>query len=114
MCLSDSLFSDLSFVILLTKMDKVCGHVANEISNMYRSRKVEDLVNHVASRLSIDPSDVVPVVNYILETETNIYKDAIALLALRQMLRRCNDLISNVKSKLEDMHMSKRGSTKKK
>ena len=98
-----SIISDLSFVILLTKLDKVCGHVAQDISNMYKSNTVQSLVDTVATSLLIDQGDVVPVVNYINQTETNVYKDAIALLALRQMLRRCNDFISNVESKMKDI-----------
>ena len=87
---------ELRYVILLTKMDEVCPLVEKDSSNVYTSETVESLVMGMAKRLRIQPSIIVPIVNYNSnDTDTNISTNIVALVALRQLLRNANDYINN-------------------
>ncbi|XP_062616139.1 interferon-induced protein 44-like [Saccostrea cucullata] len=51
-------------VVLLTKLDKVCQLVENDITNIFKIEMVEGKVNEVAQMIAIPRSHVLPVKNY--------------------------------------------------
>ena len=76
---------------LLTHIDQLCQHVATDNSLVFRSTAVLDVVTNTAAVIGISRSNIIPVHNYENEISTDEAKDALALLALRQMLRLSND-----------------------
>ncbi|KAK3596054.1 hypothetical protein CHS0354_032582 [Potamilus streckersoni] len=73
-------------VVLLTKVDRLCPTVCDDLSNVFYSPKVKEKVDLVAERFGIPRTNILPVKN--IENEIEVEKDIsiLALLALRQML----------------------------
>ncbi|XP_061167732.1 interferon-induced protein 44-like isoform X2 [Saccostrea echinata] len=82
-------------LVFLTKMDKVCGFVEKDISNMFMSEVVEGLVNKAADVIGIPRSHVFPVKNYEKETNLHINLNILVLGALRQALLFADDFLEN-------------------
>ncbi|KAL3874413.1 hypothetical protein ACJMK2_037431 [Sinanodonta woodiana] len=73
-------------VILLTKVDRLCPTVCEDLSNVFYSPNVQEKVDLVSERFGIPRTNILPVQN--IENEVEVEKDIsiLALLALRQML----------------------------
>ncbi|XP_062567610.1 interferon-induced protein 44-like [Saccostrea cucullata] len=84
-------------VVLLTKLDKVCQLVENDITNIFKIEMVEGKVNEVAQMIAIPRSHVLPVKNYEKETElqTEISILALHVRAMKQILTFANDYFEN-------------------
>ncbi|XP_053373899.1 interferon-induced protein 44-like [Mercenaria mercenaria] len=83
-------------MILLTKIDKLCKDVQNDISFTYKSWLVEEHVEKASQRLGLRRSNVLPVKNYEKECELDLNINILASLALRQILRSAEDFMYNL------------------
>ncbi|XP_060580065.1 interferon-induced protein 44-like [Ruditapes philippinarum] len=92
----------LSQVVIVTKIDKVCFHVKEDASTVFRSASVKELIDSVATIFGISRNHVLPVKNYEKEINT---KDTISILALRamqQILRATDDYMLNLLDSSDD------------
>ncbi|XP_045177429.2 interferon-induced protein 44-like [Mercenaria mercenaria] len=92
----------LSQVVLVTKIDKVCSHVEEDVSTVFQSLAIQELVDKVSGILGVPRSNVLPVKNY--EKELSVTNDVsiLALLSLRQILRATEDFMFNLLDVLDD------------
>ncbi|XP_028666571.1 interferon-induced protein 44-like [Erpetoichthys calabaricus] len=74
-------------LVLLTKVDEACPVVAEDITNVYRSRFIQQKIHEVAARIGIPISCVVPVRNYSIDVDLDDNTDALLLNTVVQMLR---------------------------
>lgn len=79
----------------LTKMDKICETVNKDVSKMFSSSVVEDVVNKAADIIAIPRSHVLPVKNYEKESQLKTDINILALMALRQSLMFADDFLEN-------------------
>ncbi|XP_062590727.1 interferon-induced protein 44-like isoform X2 [Saccostrea cucullata] len=86
---------DIPQLVFLTKMDKICPLVENDVSNMFLSEVVEDAVNKAADVIAIPRSHVLPVKNYEKETKLQTNINILALGALHQALMFADDFLEN-------------------
>ncbi|XP_067682168.1 interferon-induced protein 44-like [Haliotis asinina] len=82
-------------VVLLTKVDRACLLVESDLSQIFRSATVGELVDQVAQLVGLPRAHVLPVKNYEKEMELDQNVDIPALLSLRQMLRFADDYLYN-------------------
>ncbi|XP_041353068.1 interferon-induced protein 44-like isoform X1 [Gigantopelta aegis] len=82
-------------VVLLTKVDRVCQEVEQDLSQVFYSQAVQDLVDEVSQLLGLPRAHVLPVKNYEREMELDQGVDIPALLSVRQMLRFADDYLYN-------------------
>ena len=82
-------------MVLLTKVDKVCQVVENNLSQVFHSPTVGELVDQVAQLVGLPRAHVLPVKNYEKEMDLDQNVDVPALLGLRQMLRFADDYLYN-------------------
>ncbi|KAG2461691.1 IF44L protein, partial [Polypterus senegalus] len=74
-------------LVLLTKVDEACPVVAEDITNVYRSRFIQQKIHEVAARIGIPISCVVPVRNYSVDVDLDDNTDVLLLNTVVQMLR---------------------------
>jgi hypothetical protein len=100
-------FLGLSQVVLITKIDKVCSNVEEDVSTVFQSDTIQELVDTVSNILGIPRSHVLPVKNY--EKEINVRDDVslLALHSLRQILRASEDFMFNLLDMLDDERETK-------
>ncbi|KAL3875137.1 hypothetical protein ACJMK2_038065 [Sinanodonta woodiana] len=82
-------------VVLLTKVDKVCRSVEEDLSIVFKSGLISDLVDKVSQVMGLPRGHVLPLKNYERELELDINVNILALLALRQILRCSQDFMFN-------------------
>lgn len=80
-------YAGLPQVVFLTKLDKVCPDVNEDVTNTFTSSAVCDAVEKVADLMGLPRAHVLPVKNY--ESETKL-KTALDIL-LMEALQRCLD-----------------------
>ena len=51
-------------VVLLTKVDQVCGTTNSDISKMFHSEDIKAVAYKLSGKLAVQIHDVLPVVNY--------------------------------------------------
>ncbi|XP_053403864.1 interferon-induced protein 44-like [Mercenaria mercenaria] len=87
---------DLPQLVLVTKIDKVCAHVEEDISTVFQSVAIQELVDKVSDMFGLPRNHVLPVKNY--EKELTIRNDVsiLALLSLRQILHATEDFMFNL------------------
>ncbi|XP_062590725.1 interferon-induced protein 44-like [Saccostrea cucullata] len=85
----------IPLLVYVTKIDKICPMVDKEISDVFFSRAVEEIVNKIADVIAIPRAHVIPVKNYEKEDclKTNI--NILALKALRKALSFADDFLEN-------------------
>lgn len=81
--------------MLLTKVDKVCESVSQDLSTVFKSGAVEDIVDKVSQTLGLPRSHILPMKNYEKELDTSVNINILALICLRQILRFSNDFLCN-------------------
>ncbi|XP_060577917.1 interferon-induced protein 44-like [Ruditapes philippinarum] len=86
----------LSQVVLVTKIDKVCSNVEEDVSTVFQSVAIQELVDTVSNIFGVPRNHVLPVKNY--EKEINVRDDIslLALYSLRQILRASEDFMFNL------------------
>ncbi|KAL3875141.1 hypothetical protein ACJMK2_038069 [Sinanodonta woodiana] len=82
-------------VVLLTKVDKVCHNVEKDLSFIFKSGLISDLVDKVSQVMGLPRGHVLPIKNYEKELELDTKISILSLLALRQMLRFSQDFLFN-------------------
>jgi hypothetical protein len=87
---------------LVTKIDKVCSYVEEDVSTVFQSVAVQELVDTVSNIFGVPRSHVLPVKNY--EKEINVRDDVslLALHSLQQILRASEDFMFNLLDMLDD------------
>ena len=91
----------MSQVIIVTKIDKVCCHVEGDVSKVFQSSVIKDLVDKVADMFGISRSHVLPVKNYEKEIDTQNDVSILALRTMRQILRATDDVMFNLADETE-------------
>ncbi|XP_034533963.1 interferon-induced protein 44-like [Notolabrus celidotus] len=74
-------------LVLLTKVDEACSLVAEDVTNVYRSYYIKEMMQEASARLGVPLSCVIPVKNYSEDLEVNLNCDILLLSAVEQMLR---------------------------
>ena len=82
-------------MILLTKIDKVCPKVEEDVSQVFRSVAILEQVEKVSQLLGTPRNNMLPIKNYETEIELNDNINILALIALSQMLRASEDYMFN-------------------
>ncbi|XP_019632587.1 PREDICTED: interferon-induced protein 44-like [Branchiostoma belcheri] len=80
-------------VVLLTKVDKACEFVAEDLSTVYRSRFILEKVKEVSEKLGLPEYHIFPVQNYSKQTSLDTQIDILALSALTQILGFADDYL---------------------
>ncbi|XP_036067633.1 interferon-induced protein 44-like [Oryzias melastigma] len=84
-------FSVIPQLVLLTKIDEACPLVKEDITKVYKSTYIKELMQEAASFIGVSLSCVVPVKNYSEELELDMNIDILLLHAVVQMLRLVDD-----------------------
>ncbi|XP_066299130.1 interferon-induced protein 44-like [Branchiostoma lanceolatum] len=80
-------------VVLLTKIDKACEFVADDLTLVYRSRFILEKVQEVSEKLGLPEYHIFPVQNYSKQTSLDNKIDILALSALAQILGFADDYL---------------------
>lgn len=86
--------------MLLTKVDKICPEVDDDVTNTYTSTAICEAVNKVAVIMGIPRAHVFPVKNYENETNLKLTWDILIMDALKRSLDFSNDFIDEQLHKL--------------
>ncbi|XP_017272034.1 interferon-induced protein 44-like [Kryptolebias marmoratus] len=82
-------------IILMTKVDEACLHVAEDLKNVYRSVYIHKKARQLSESLGIPLAYVLPVKNYCEELEPNLDTDILLFMALEQMLNYADSFFEN-------------------
>ncbi|XP_053085631.1 interferon-induced protein 44-like [Pangasianodon hypophthalmus] len=93
---------NLPQVIIMTKVDKACPLVGEDIRKVYTSKKIKDKMQECSNRLGIPMSNIFPVKNYHEEIDTDDDMDVLILKALDQIVNLGNDALINETSQLDE------------
>lgn len=94
------LWTGLPHVVLLTKVDKICPEVDDDVTNTHTSTAICEAVNKVAVIMGIPRAHVFPVKNYENETNLKLTLDILIMDALKRSLDFSNDFIDEQLHKL--------------
>uniref|UniRef100_A0A3B3BBW0 Interferon-induced protein 44-like n=1 Tax=Oryzias melastigma TaxID=30732 RepID=A0A3B3BBW0_ORYME len=78
-------------LVLLTKIDEACPLVKEDITKVYKSTYIKELMQEAATRIGVSLSCVVPVKNYSEELKPDMSIDILLLSAVDQMLNLVDD-----------------------
>ncbi|XP_069125153.1 interferon-induced protein 44-like isoform X2 [Argopecten irradians] len=87
-------------VVLLTKIDRICEEISDDVSKVFFSLAMKECVDKVAMVMGLPRSHVLPVKNYEGEVELDQNTNILALLSLRRLLYFVDDFLYN---KLDEM-----------
>ncbi|KAJ8277494.1 hypothetical protein GJAV_G00075770 [Gymnothorax javanicus] len=73
-------------VALLTHVDQLCPDTALDITNVYRSRRVKQMMETAAALLGMSMSYIVPVKNYSCELDVDEHTNTLLLCAVQHIL----------------------------
>lgn len=88
-------FLGIPHLVFLTKIDKICKLVEEDVSKTYKSSNVEDAIDKAAKIIAIPRSQILPVKNYEKETILNMDINILALTALKKSLVFADDILEN-------------------
>ncbi|XP_030582979.1 interferon-induced protein 44-like isoform X2 [Archocentrus centrarchus] len=74
-------------VALLTHVDQMCPETAKEVTAVYESRKIQDVMGKAAALLGMSTSYIVPVKNYSSELDVDVNTDVLLLSAVDHILQ---------------------------
>ena len=80
----------------------MCSHVEEDVSAVYQSLPIQELVDTVSGMFGVPRGHVLPVKNYEKEINVNNDVSILALHSLRQILRAAEDFMFNLLDTLED------------
>uniref|UniRef100_A0A3B4AFE2 G domain-containing protein n=1 Tax=Periophthalmus magnuspinnatus TaxID=409849 RepID=A0A3B4AFE2_9GOBI len=81
---------------LVTKVDEACPIVKDDLTSVYKSPYLKDLVSLLHARLGLPLSCVLPLKNYSEELELHVPVDILVLSALLQILRFADNYFDDV------------------
>ncbi|XP_030582442.1 interferon-induced protein 44-like [Archocentrus centrarchus] len=90
-------------LVLFTKVDEACPLVKEDVTNIYKSGYIKDMMQEVSSRLGVPLSCVVPVKNYSEELELDTNCDILLLSAIIQMLRFVDNYFDELSDRMRHM-----------
>lgn len=97
-------FLEIPQVILLTKVDKVCQYVEEDVTLTFCSEAIRNLVDKFSDMFGVPRSHVLPVKNFEKEIDVRTDVSILALIALRQILRSSEDFLFNfINDKKKDL-----------
>ncbi|KAJ8313253.1 hypothetical protein KUTeg_009170 [Tegillarca granosa] len=88
-------------VVLLTKIDKLCPHVSDDVSTVFHSSDMRDAVDKISQIMGFPRSSILPVKNYENEVMLDDNISILALQALLQILNFADDYISNLYDRMQ-------------
>ncbi|XP_024134792.1 interferon-induced protein 44 isoform X1 [Oryzias melastigma] len=74
-------------VALLTHIDRICAATAADVSQVYKSPNVQDVMNKAGALLGMSTSYIIPVKNYSSELDLDLKKDVLLLSAVDHILQ---------------------------
>ncbi|XP_008291243.1 interferon-induced protein 44 isoform X2 [Stegastes partitus] len=74
-------------VALLTQVDKICSETAKDVTHVYKSRIVQDMMSKAGALLGMSTSYIVPVRNYSSELNLDVNTDVLLLSAVDHILQ---------------------------
>ncbi|XP_018550709.1 interferon-induced protein 44 isoform X2 [Lates calcarifer] len=74
-------------VALLTHIDKICPETAKDVTQVYTSRIIQDMMGKAGTLLGMSTSYIVPVKNYSSELGLNVNTDVLLLSAVDHILQ---------------------------
>lgn len=86
---------DVPVIIVLTKVDQICPEVDKDLTMIFQSQIIKELVNNVSETFGSPRSMVLPIMNYEREVDLNINMSLLALSSLQQILRTTTDFLFN-------------------
>ncbi|XP_034002112.1 interferon-induced protein 44-like isoform X9 [Trematomus bernacchii] len=78
---------DIHQVALLTQIDQICPETAKDVTQVYKRRIIQDMMNKAGDLLGMSTSYIVPVKNYSSELELNVNNDVLLLRAVDHILQ---------------------------
>ncbi|CAC5394351.1 unnamed protein product [Mytilus coruscus] len=94
-------------VVLLTRIDKVCEVTGEDLSKVFYSPVIQEMVDKVSQIMGLPRSHILPVKNYEVEMELNDNVDILTLLTLQQMLHFSDDYMYNYLDQIEEGKIQK-------
>ena len=95
-------FTGIPQVVLLTKIDKVCEPLIQDMNKVFYMPAVQEYVDKVAQIMGLPRAHVLPVKNYESEMELDEGVNILALLTMQQILHFADDFLYNFLDDLED------------
>jgi len=89
-------------LVVCTHIDKVCQHVREDVSTVFRSPLVKELVDVVSAKSSFDPMNIHPQKNYNIEVEKVTSIDFLTLLLIKQVMECCKEYCDQLEDAAED------------
>ncbi|CAL9695016.1 unnamed protein product [Knipowitschia caucasica] len=86
---------------LVSKVDEACPLVKEDLTNVYKSGFIKDLMQEAAVRLGLPLSCVLPLKNYSEELELEVCVDVLLLTALQQTLRFADNYFDDLSDRLQ-------------
>ena len=87
--------SEIPVVVVLSNVDKVDATLATDVSSVFKSTKVKNVVLEMSKLFGIPGNSVLPLKNYDMEVTLDTDVDTLALMALRQVLYSAEDHLDN-------------------
>ncbi|CAG5863863.1 unnamed protein product [Menidia menidia] len=87
-------------VALLTHVDVICPETAKDMSQVYKSRGIQDTMRKAAALLGMSPSYIVPVKNYAAELDVDVDTDVLLLSAVDHILQYADLFFKDLKPRL--------------
>lgn len=80
-------------VVIVTKVDKICPKVKEDIRTLFHSRKVYEAVTKASKLVGVSMNKVFPVQNYVDAVELDTFSNIPLLLALNSAIKMGSDYI---------------------
>ena len=100
-----SLFKGLPQIVLLTKLDRICSYVNDDVTNTFTSSAVCDAVEKVADIMGLPRAHVLPVKNYESETKLKTAGNILLMEALERCLDFADDFMDEQLDKITSEEM---------
>ncbi|XP_029286168.1 interferon-induced protein 44-like isoform X2 [Cottoperca gobio] len=78
---------DVHQVALLTHVDAICPETAKDVTQVYKSHYIQDMMSKAGALLGMSTSYIVPVKNYSSELDLNVNTDVLLLSAVDHILQ---------------------------
>ncbi|KAM3620645.1 uncharacterized protein V6R79_026409 [Siganus canaliculatus] len=91
-------------LVLLTKVDEACPSVKEDLTNIYKSSYIRQMIEEASARVGVPLSCVVPVKNYSEELDLDLNCDILLLSVIIQMLRFTDNYFDDISDREEKKH----------